>query len=402
MHRPIVPDTGVLALVPDCWGSQWQPRHQVLSRLGRYFPVVWVNPAPGFRDVWRRPSRYRVSDRRPEPGLMIYSPDRSLPRFHRPELLARAARVMRLAGARWRLRQLGCRRIILYVWRPEFAAALDEVSHDHACYHIDDEYTFSTVDQPIPEPEQRLLERADQVFIHSPALLAKKGGVNPRTHFVPNGVDYASHATATPEPEDLRGIPHPRIGYSGWLKNQLDWDLLEQLAERHPAWSFVLVGSVRHPTLQSRIDRLGEAKNVHLLGGKSTAELARYPQHFDVCMMPYRVDDYTNCIYPLKLHEYLAGGRFTVGSPIRALADFRDVVALAGDLEEWTTAIARGLADDDAEARSRRRAVAREHDWQALVHRIALHLAEGLDGESATLVRASEPRLEPAITAEQA
>lgn len=45
--------------------------------------------------------------------------------------------------------------------------------------------------------------------------------------------------------------------------------------------------------------------------------------------MPYRVNDYTKYIYPMKLHEYLAGGRPTVGSRIRSLEDFAGIVDLA-------------------------------------------------------------------------
>src|SRR5258705_4212509 len=29
-----------------------------------------------------------------------------------------------------------------------------------------------------------------------------------------------------------------------------------------------------------------------------------YPQHFDCCVMPYAVTNYTESIYPMKLHEY--------------------------------------------------------------------------------------------------
>jgi len=42
-----MPEVGVLALVPDTWGGPWQPRHHVLTRLAKIFPVVWVNPLKG-------------------------------------------------------------------------------------------------------------------------------------------------------------------------------------------------------------------------------------------------------------------------------------------------------------------------------------------------------------------
>lgn len=385
---PLAGEVGVVALVPDRWSPQWQLRHQVLSRLAGYFSVVWVNPAPEWRDVWRSPSSYVVPDPHPQPGLRIHSPDRALPRFYRPAWLARATARLRVEGARRRLLRAGCTKIVLYIWRPDFAPALATVQHDLSCYHIDDEYTFSTSDEPIAKTELELLQQVDQVILQSPGLLEKKGHINPCSHFVPNGVDFAAHAERAPEPADLRDIARPRIGYTGWLKRQLDWGLLETLAKRHSEWSFVFVGS-RNPEIAARVEEFGRLPNVHLLGGKSSAELARYPQHFDVCLMPYNDDGYTRYINPLKLYEYLASGTPTVGTPIRSLEPFRSVVELARGSDEWSAAIERTLRNPSEERRLDRQAVAREYDWGILVQRIAQHMADAMEPEIAERVRAA-------------
>jgi glycosyltransferase involved in cell wall biosynthesis len=246
------------------------------------------------------------------------------------------------------------------------------VPFDVSCYHIDDEYSWSEVDSPISARESRLIAAVNQVFIHSPALLEKKGSINPCTTFVPNGVDYSAFATPVPEPADLVSIPRPRIGYTGYLKPQLDLRLLGGLAARHPTWSFVLVGA-RRPEIAAELAELARHPNVHLLGAKSVDELAAYPQHFDVCIMPYVADGYTKFIYPLKLHEYLASGRPTVGSRIRSLEDFANVVALATTADEWSAVITEALSPNERGSRRRaeRQAVACRHDWDILVARIA-------------------------------
>ncbi len=379
VRAPLCPDVGVVALVPDRWGSRWQPRHHVLSRLARYFPVVWVNPAPEFRDVLRHPGAYREPDAEPVPGMHVHSPDYRLPLLYKPAWLAKRMRSRRLRGAAERLRRAGCTRIILYVWRPEFADARHVVHHDLLCYHIDDEYSFSTNDAPISPPELDLLRHADQVFIHSAALMEKKGAINPHTALVPNGVDYDLYARAAPEPADLAAIPHPRIGYTGHVKPQMDFALLAALADRHPEWSFVLCGAIRDdPHVRAACEALRSRENVFLLGAKTWEELADYPQHCDVCIMPYRVDDYTRYIYPMKLHEYLASGRPVVGARIRTLEDFDSVVRLASGIDEWSDALTEALqaGADTAALRELRRAVARSHDWDALVTRVAARMAE--------------------------
>jgi glycosyltransferase involved in cell wall biosynthesis len=119
---------------------------------------------------------------------------------------------------------------------------------------------------------------------------------------------------------------------------------------------------------------------VHFLGGKPSKSLGAYPQHFDVCLMPYVVDDYTRYVYPLKMHEYLAGGKPVVSSPIRSVEDFKYVIALARTRDEWSRAIENGLSsgENTPEQRARRQRVARDYDWDGLVAKIVAAITSGL------------------------
>jgi glycosyltransferase involved in cell wall biosynthesis len=375
---PLLADVGVISLVPDVWGGSWQLRHQILTRLSRYFNVVWCNPPWYWRKLWRRhrPRRRQINyGSAVVPGLTIYRPESWLPAIGRPAVLARLTMRERLRRAQQLLRNRGCRTTILYLWCPWYGLALDVMACDLSCYHIDDEYTFSAVEKPIEEREARLISRVDQVFIHSPALLEKKGKLNAQTIFVPNGVDYHAYATPHGEPADLKSIPHPRMGYVGVIKNQLDLPLLVALAERHRQWSFALVGPLSHNLGEQTalIQQLSQMPNVYFLGGKPVDALPAYVQHIDVCMLCYEVNGYTKFIYPLKLHEYLASGRPVVGSPIRSLQDFAHIIRLARTTDEWSTALNDMLAPaaQSAAQMEARQRTARQYDWNTLVERIA-------------------------------
>jgi glycosyltransferase involved in cell wall biosynthesis len=392
---PRLPDVGVLAMVPDRFDEPWQPRHQILTRLSCYFHVVWVDPAPEWREMLRypraRPSR--ASSLNGANAFVVYRAPKWLPRFHKPARLARLVERLRLEQARRVLRRRDCRRIVLSIWRPELDASLALVPHDLAAYHLDDEYSFSSIERPLDPRELRLLESVDVVSMHSPGLLRRKGHINPRTAFIPNGVDYEAFASPAREPADLVRIPRPRLGYAGYLKSQLDWVLLHELISSHREWQFVFVGAQRpHAAVGPIVAALSREPNVYFLGAKKTHELAAYAQHFDVCLMPYGIDAYTNCIYPLKLHEYLASGRPVVGSRIVSLEAFADVVALAATAAEWSHAIDVALAPaaQAESSRAARQAVARRHDWTVIVEQMARLIAGGLGEESAA-------RLEQAI-----
>ena len=169
-------------------------------------------------------------------GFSVYYPEFWLPKLYRPRWLVKFSFRQRLKRARSLLMKRGCQWIILHLWRPEFADALSSVPFNLSCYHIDDEYSFSDNALSISEVDFRLITAVNQVFVISPGLLEKKGGINSHTALVPEGVDYRDYANTVTEPTDLALVPRPRIGYTGILKKQLDWPLLLNLTQQHPEW----------------------------------------------------------------------------------------------------------------------------------------------------------------------
>jgi glycosyltransferase involved in cell wall biosynthesis len=380
VNQPLFPAIGVIAQAHDTWGSRWQARHQVLLRLARYFHVVWMNPPHNWRESLTLLHSSEPVENIPLgfPGFSVYSPEPWLPEVYRPVWLKKFIFREHVLRARQRLKHRDCQKIILSLWRPRLNPELNSIPFNLRCYHVDDEYSFSPIEMPISSDEMQILKGVDQVFVTSRALLDKKGWVNANTSFVPNGVDYEAFAATAAEPQDLALVPHPRIGYAGFLKDQLDWTLLLQLSARHPDWHFVFLGPVSpHLLTCGAVDELRKRGNVHFLAAQPTSLVPGYVQHFDVCIMPYRQNDYTKYIYPLKLHEYLASGRPTVGTLIRSLEEFSDVVGLARSVDEWSIALADALgpAANTSELCAARQAVAKRHDWDLQVRRIAMILA---------------------------
>lgn len=390
---PLFPEIGVLAMPYHHLVSSWMTPHHVLTRLASYFQVMWLEPAHHWREVRGLDDRQSIeqASSKLSPNFSVYVPEPWLPDIYRLSWLRHFLLCARVRRAWKRLEGQGCRTKVLYLWHYQFEPALTVNRHNLSLYHIEDEYSFAHEPPPMDFRELKLLREVDQVFVHSPQLMERKGWINPHTAFVPNGVDHHLYSTPVPEPPDIARIPHPRIGYTGNLKTQLDWQLLRDLAERHREWSFVFVGPRLFLTAKDRalLDEMSQWPNVYLLGGKSVKGLAAYPQHFDVCVMPYVVNGYTQNIYPLKLHEYLASGRPVVGSPIRSLKDFGNVVALADSFSEWSDALRNALtpAASTEALVTERQETARQFDWSELTYTIAQNICERVDANLAKRIK---------------
>ncbi len=382
---------GILAFVPDVWDDSWQSRHHVLRGLSEHFKVLWVSP-PTYWQGWLNGKAtaslsgrglHKVSEQ-----FWTYAPlfpADYKPRYTRRGLVGAGFRCyhalwqkMHVARIRKLLHQLGADRVILYIWRPEYGWSLGCFSEALVCYHMDDEYSFNpSQDMPISEEEMTLLKRANLVFIHSRTLMQKKGMINPRTHYMPNGVDFEHYRQAmesqAAEPTDLKDIPKPRIGYVGYIKRHIDLPLLLTIARARRDWSIVLIGPVRaeHGDIAEDIAGLQQEPNVHFLGAEPPSKLPAYIKGLDVCLMCYRETNYTKYIYPMKLHEYLACGRPVVATPLENLKEFSNVLRFAQSPDEWLSAIESGLLERDISLAAARISVARENSWASRVKRIS-------------------------------
>jgi hypothetical protein len=101
--------------------------------------------------------------------------------------------------------------------------------------------------------------------------------------------------------------------------------------------------------------------NVHFLGLKPQSDLPAYVQRFDVGLIPFKVNETTHAVSPLKAYEYLASGVPIAAPPLRALEGMG--VNRDADL---VMAVAAALTAD----RPDRGRALKEHSWEDRVMRI--------------------------------
>ena len=383
----------ILCLATQAWEAHWTPVQQVMSRLAPHSTVVYVEPFQPllrrFVNRLKRTERPRISKlpqlREVAPQLFVYRPRFPYFPFHlKSSLLAAANAPMYRAELRALLKMFGSTRPWLWAFFAQSLSVLD-LKFEHVIYDcVDDWPAF------FPNPREKafiatvdkaLSREAEIVFVGSAPLQAKKVPFNPKTFVVNHAADVGHFSKAAdPEtaiPADLEKIPRPRIGFVGMVDPvRFDSALLRRVAA-NPEYHLVIVGGLLGGAEKS----LPDLPNLHLLGMKTLNELPGYLKGMDVCLMPYRLNDATRSIYPLKLHEYMATGKPVVATAIPAVESFRNLIYVAEDESQFVEQVACALKEKNPGVILRRQACAREHSWEAHVAEklrlVQLHLLKG-------------------------
>ena len=226
----------------------------------------------------------------------------------------------------------------------------------------------------VARADEAVSRAASVVFATTRPLVERLQARNGHTHLVPNVGDYAHFVTASERSAAAPEIAHlqrPIVGFSGnFLAAKVDFDLLQRLAQQRRDWTFLLIGPAQKET-ERRLAELASEPNITWLGPKPYAELPAYVAAFDVGLIPYVSNAYTQSCFPLKLYEYLAAGKPVVATGLPALADIDpEVVLTAGRADDVAAAIEAALSRSSEDARERRMSLAAQNTWESRVEKL--------------------------------
>jgi len=203
--------------------------------------------------------------------------------------------------------------------------------------------------------EERLLRRADVAFAWSEPLREKLSTRHSNVHLAPAAVDPERFAVAA-----AAGEPQERVAlYAGSVDFRFDTELLAATARAAPDWRFLVAGPVTNDS--NRL--LAAVDGVELLGRRPPGEMPALIAGAAVCLMPYRVNSYSENLFPVKLVEYLAAGRPVVSTPLRAALDLGSLVSVAEGGHAFAASIREAAGNDSAERRNERMEVAAGYSW---------------------------------------
>lgn len=379
-----MPNPGLLVFSHLRWNFVYQRPQHLLTRLGRHYRVFYVEEPshrPGDPSLEINETEYGVTVCRPFlPG--------KLPGFHDDHISHMQKLVRDL------LERHGVVDYAVWFYTPMALPLMDQLQPRAVIYDCMDELSaFLHAPRQIVQRESALLKRADLVFTGGPSLYRSKRTRNPSVHCFPSSVDAPHFARAAVGPAaGAHQETEPTLGFFGVLDERVDLDLLAAVADARPQWRLEVVG----PVVKIAAESLPQRPNIHYLGQRRYEELPDLVAKWNVCLMPFALNDSTRFISPTKTLEYMAAGKPVVSTPIADVMEcFGDIVRIAEGPEAFIDACDATLRETEAESqlRQQRAAAALEKtSWDATA--AAMHAL--IEQKAAPARRGSgQPTLEP-------
>ena len=390
---------GIVVFCHLRWGFVWQRPQQFISRFAKTHPVLFIEePIFDLADGDARLFLHRVM-----PNVVV-----ACPHFLKTDT-DNKAKVFDLIP---KFAQQAIKSVnekghfdapVLYYYNPmDVAWSLGRFNERAVVYDCMDELSqFKGAPKTLLDNEARLLKEADIVFAGGHQMYLNKSRKNENCHFFGCGVDTAhfgqARAEDTPVPPDIDFMPRPILGWFGVIDERVDYPLLDKLAEVHPDWSIAMIG----PVVKIDPSLLPHRPNLYWLGGRDYRVLPNYCKAFNVCLMPFAINDATQYINPTKALEYMGTARPIVSTPVTdVVRNFGSVVKIGHTHAEFIKACEESIAKPDSAAIEAGLAMAEQNTWHTIVNKMLSLLHQAVDkralrGDTAgTDHRSVSPRIE--------
>ncbi|RYY75359.1 MAG: glycosyltransferase [Gammaproteobacteria bacterium] len=228
---------------------------------------------------------------------------------------------------------------IVWFYTPMALPLLKQTRGKLVVYDCMDELSaFQNAPKQLIQREKALLSVADIVFTGGPSLYQSKRNLHANVHCFPSSVDanhFAKALTRNDVHSSQKNIATPRLGFYGVIDERLDLNLIAAVADANPLWQIVIVG----PVVKIDPATLPKRDNIHYLGQQPYESLPQFLAGWDVCLMPFALNESTRFISPTKVLEYMAAELPIVSTAITDVAiPYSDTVSIAHSTDEFISA----------------------------------------------------------------
>jgi len=355
-------------------------------RGNRYhFPYYWsektkvlvVAPHLSFRKTFK--GLFRNKDlglKKIKKNLYFFKPGGFVPWGKSLNLNYKISNLITKLSLRKIIKKLDFQNPILWFFYPEIFKTMEGIKNSGRVYHLVDcywKYPFYYKSKEEKDKAEQLnkkvVKQADLVFTSSIYLEKFARQNNKNTFLLGNGSRTEFIIKSLKEiknkPFELKNINSPIVGFIGNMTSfRFDFKLLEYLLKNFKKADFVLIGPTDQIEKLNQLNR--KYSNCHWLEEKCFKKLPEFLKFFDVCIIPYKKNEHTKGILPIKLFEYLAAGKSVVTSRLYSIRPFRKIVYTAENKNDFVKGIKKALKDDNKQQAKQRIKIALNYSWKKL------------------------------------
>jgi glycosyltransferase involved in cell wall biosynthesis len=259
----------------------------------------------------------------------------------------------------------------------ESKSQFNENCHFYGC-GVDVAHFGKARDEATSVPEDLAVIKRGDVYSPSP-LNGERAGVRGENDGSASSSYPTALGTLTPHPQSFPPVGGEGsgkvLGYFGVVDERMDYELVAKLADANPDWSVVMIG----PAIKVDPAVFPQRSNLHWLGGREYKDLPAYCKGFDVCLMPFAMNEHTEFINPTKSLEYMATGRLVVSSAVPdVVSNFGSVVKVARSHDEFIQLCRQAVEKGDQAAVERGLKMASESSWESIVNKLEQHVRDVL------------------------
>lgn len=216
--------------------------------------------------------------------------------------------------------------------------------------------------------EQQAFQKADLTLTTSQSLAQYARQYSSNVALLPNAADVSLFKQAITQtyqrPADIQHITTPIILYIGNLsQSRTNYSLIKAIATHHHNKHLLFIGPIDSDDyLQYGLDK---QSNVTFLPPKNIKELPPYLQAAACGIIPFKVNQLTQSIYPLKINEYLAAGKPVITTNFSPdITDFAHIAFVTNTDQEFIDAIQTAIDTDSTTLQQERVMIAESNSWQ--------------------------------------
>jgi hypothetical protein len=368
--------TEIIHIGVNRWDGLVQREQHLMIGLSRFYRILFIDPPLSILTVsmgkikgekWTFRGRLRRINER----LTVYTPYAFPPFSQQRAWIHRRNTHLLVSQIKKLIRRFSYREYLFGLSWPLWGSALKELRPRWSYYDCSDDFLkfpgLKTNKEMLKKFEEELLQSVNLVFCSSQKIKEDKSILHPHCFLIPNGIDssFLQAMRAKGEvPYEMQDMRRPILGYVGTIGEWVDLDALTHLARSRTDWSLVMIGPSASRQVSSMLKGI---PNLRTLGERRYEVLPNYIRNFDICLIPFKVNEFTRSIYPTKFHQYLGAGKPVISSHLPDLEIFTPWVEFYSDAKEMEIKVERSLREDSEEKVLDRMRIASENTWDRRV-----------------------------------